>query len=150
MRNREERVRHIMGLIAGGRWVEGGPSLLAQAREWGIAPRSVEGIVAEAQRRVAALDEGDFIRRMVTVAIAELLEDAKAMVKAGDPRALTGFAQNARLICDVNAAQKSATPSTDGVPVFRVELTAAPSPPTDPCPAPSGPSSPPDGDQGAG
>lgn len=136
----EARVRHVMGLIASGRW-QGVDSIAELAVEWEMSEGTLTRVAAEAQRRVAAVDDGDFVRRRLAVAIDELVDEARAMVRKGDPRALSGFAQVGRLFADITGATRAATPTTDGPPVFRVELTTAP--PQTACP-PSGNSSPPD------
>lgn len=148
----EARVRYVMGEIAAGRWESDGSSATLLAMEWGAGKNTIARCVGEAQRRVAAVDDGEYVRVRLCAALDEVLDVAKAMIIEGDPKALSGFASIARTWSDIAGTRPKG--AGDGeAPVFRVELVggdrppASPSPPassSDPCP-PSGNSSPPEG-----
>jgi len=153
---RNGRVRHVMGLIASGQWISDGTSVKAIAALWNLSPDTVSSIAQEAWRRVEDVGAADYVKRRLAVALDEVIEEGLEMARTGDAKSLGGFAAVARVFADI-AGLGSAAAGGDGIPTFRVELSAPERPTTDAAPAacppppqPPGPSSPPDADPARG
>jgi hypothetical protein len=150
-----------MGLMAANRWVTGttGPELAAQ---WGLHPGTLEHIAAEASRRVHAVGEADYVRTRIAAALDEALGHGLQMLRPhivdgfevpGDPRALSGVAGLVKAFGELAgvARPKTEPEKSTEVPTFKVDLSLPERPPLEePCPPPSGSSSPPAGDPAPG
>ena len=149
---REAKVGHVMGLMAGDLWIDGGESIAALARSWSMAEGSVAHIASEARRRVTSSIDPGAIGKIVASTCHRGLTAAVSMAEGGDPKALNGIAAIARVYSGMLPTLTEKKPSVDDPPVFRIELTTPERPPpaAPEVPCPSGSSSPPAGDPAPG